>query len=41
MGRNDFKFNELNKEERQIVEEYISKLFQIGICYLTKKESEI
>jgi len=41
MNRNVLRINELSLDEQQMIGEYISKLFQIGICYMTKKESEI
>jgi len=41
MNRNVLRINELKIEEQQIVNEFMSKLFHIGICYLTKKEEEI
>ena len=32
---------DLDENESKIVNEFITKLFEIGICYLTKKEDLI
>ena len=41
MYRNKFDFSKLSEEEQKIVNDYMTRLFQIGIEFLTTKNKEL